>query len=287
MLRSAFSTVACPEWTLERVVESAARYGYAGVELRSFGAGSTQLACDPALTQNTKVRSLFSEAGVAMAGVASGCRFDAPIFPPVIGHVLEQSMASVHEGRHLVDVAMASGAEYLRVYAFGQPERERRGRTIRRICERLAQVVDHAHKRGVRLVIENGGAFSRAEDIADIIARINSPLLGACYDLSAAMAAGDDPVAGVRLLGRRLWAARIKDRDADGSPCMLGEGELPCRDFVHALTTSLGSRDAWLVFSWDRMWRPEIAPASEVLGEAVQRMDDWIVAGRTDAVAAA
>ncbi|TVS12596.1 MAG: hypothetical protein EA424_22450, partial [Planctomycetaceae bacterium] len=95
------------------------------------------------------------------------------------------------------------------------------------------------------------------EDIADIIARINSPLLGACYDLSAAMAAGDDPVAGVRLLGRRLWAARIKDRDADGSPCMLGEGELPCRDFVHALTWPLGrsggrGRHGWGDGSW---WR--------------------------------
>lgn len=287
MLRSAFSTVACPEWTLERVVDSAARHGYAGVELRSFGAGSTHLACDPALTQNDKVRRLFRDAGVEIAGVASGCRFDAPIFPPVIGHALEQSMASVHEGRHLVDVAMAAGAEYLRVYAFDQPDRERRSRTIRRICERLSLVVDHAHKRGVRLVLENGGAFSRAEDIADIITRINSPLLGACYDLSAAVSAGDDPLAGVRMLGRRLWAARIKDRDVAGTPCMLGEGELPCRDFVHALTGSLGSRDAWLVFSWDRLWRPEIGSAPEVLAEAVQRMDDWILAGRAGAIAAA
>lgn len=287
MLRSAFSTVACPDWTLERVVQTCVDVGFAGVELRSFGSGSTHLACDPALTHAEKVRRLFHDAGVEIAGVASGCRFDAVIHPPVIGHVLDRSMASVHEGRHLVDVAMGVGAEYLRVYAFDQPRGERRVRTLKRICERLALVVDHANKRGVRIVLENGGAFSRAEDLAEIIARVNSPLLGACYDLSAAVAAGDDPVEGVHILGPRLWAGRVKDKVGDGQPCLPGDGELPCEAFVRAMARNRWTANAWVVFSWDRMWLPDLAPASEILPDCIRRLDEWMALPRSGSVVAA
>ncbi len=287
MPRPAFSTVACPELTLERVAETCVDAGFAGVELRSFGSGSTHLACDPALTDAEKVRRLFREAGIEIAGVASGCRFDAPIFPPVIGHSLDRSMASVHEGRHLVDVAMGVGAEYLRVYAFDQPRGERRARTLKRICERLSLVVDHANKRGVRIVLENGGAFSRAEDLGEIIARVNSPLLGGCYDLSAAISAGDDPVEGLRLLGPRLRACRVKDRDGQGQPCLPGDGELPCEEFVRAMARNRWTADAWVVFTWDRMWLPNLAPASQVLPECIRRLDDWMAVPRTGSVVAA
>ncbi len=42
-MKPAFSTVACPEWTLEDVAEFAGRSGYQGVELRTFGHSSTDL----------------------------------------------------------------------------------------------------------------------------------------------------------------------------------------------------------------------------------------------------
>ena len=77
MLRLAFSTVACHTWTLERVARSAGEWGYMGVELRSFGEGGTRFACDPALTSGGKVRELFREAGVEVAGIGGGVRFDA------------------------------------------------------------------------------------------------------------------------------------------------------------------------------------------------------------------
>jgi len=41
-MRTAFSTVACPEWTLEDVASFAAEAGFGGVDLRSFGHRSRQ-----------------------------------------------------------------------------------------------------------------------------------------------------------------------------------------------------------------------------------------------------
>lgn len=275
MLRPAFSTVACHSWTLERVVAAAAEWGYVGVELRSFGEGGTEFACDPALTDGAKVRRLFREAGVEVAGVASGVRFDAPIRPPVLGHVLSSREASVREGMRMVEVARDCAASYLRVFGF-DIGREKRDRALRRIGERLGRVCDHARGRGVTVLIENGGSFPLASDLVEIIRRVASPELAACYDAATALAAGDDPVAAIDLLGPLLRAIRLRDTRGD-RPVPLGEGGLPARELLRALRKSdeTWGTDPWVVWTWDRAWIPGLAPAEEALPGVPERIAEW------------
>lgn len=276
MIRTAFSTVACPTWTLDRVARSAAEWGYTGVELRSFGEGGTEFACDPALTSGSKVREMFREAGVAIAGVASGVRFDAPIWPPVVGNLMPAREASVNEGKHMVTVASNVGAASLRVFGFEGPLGESKKSLFRRVCDRLGKVCDYARNRDVTVLIENGGTFAAASDLVDIIKRVSQPQLAASYDAATAFAAGEDPSAGVDMLGRWLRVARIRDQRA-GHPARVGQGDVPLREFLAALRRSdeaLGT-DPWAVYNWDRAWLPELASAEEVLPAAAKLLNDW------------
>jgi sugar phosphate isomerase/epimerase len=275
MIRPAFSTTACPDWTLDRAANAAARMGYAGVELRSFGAGCTTMACDPALSDGAKVQRVFDEAGVYAVGVATGVALDAPVKPPVVGHLLPQSEAQVRMAEHLVDVAVDAQASYVRVYGYEAPKRGRRISAINRIASRLKQVCDAARNRDVHVLLENGGSFSRAEDLVEIVDRVRVPWLGVAYDIGAAVAAGDDVTEGVNLLSARLAAARIRDRREDGTPCQLGEGTLPCAEFIGALMGNTHTRDSVVVFQWDRLWMPELADAETVLPDACRRIYEW------------
>ncbi|HBS29899.1 MAG TPA: hypothetical protein DEB06_10740 [Phycisphaerales bacterium] len=276
MLRLAYSTVACPEWTLEQVVEAAGRFGFSGVELRSEGSGGTAFASEPGLTDPLKVRRLLQAEGIELAGLATGIRFDAPIFPPVLGHVLPSREASVRAGREAIALAHAIGAPSVRVYAFETHGRERHASALKRICERLAKITDIARNRGVTVLIENGGSFPGAGDLVEIIDRVGSPLLGACYDLAGAVGAEDEVRAGCAALGDRLWAARIRDLRGD-HPCPLGEGDLPCHSFVEAVQASSDrwGTEPWMIFSWDRAWLGDLAPADRVLGEASRVLHLW------------
>ncbi|MDX2114622.1 MAG: sugar phosphate isomerase/epimerase [Planctomycetota bacterium] len=275
MIRPAFSTVACPTWTLERVTESAALWGYMGVELRSFGAGAASFACDPALTAGQKVRRLFDDAGLEVAGVASGLRFDQPVFPPVLGHLLPAAQAAVNEGRHMVEVASAIEAGYLRVFAFDKPRSSRRA-LYGRIRDRLAKVCDHARNRDVMVLLENGGGFASAHDLLDLAAAINSPQLGFSYDVATGAAAGDTPAEAIEQLGPRLAAVRLRDQRS-GTPCILGEGDVPCMQAVRALRASdeTWGTDPWVVVTWDRAWLPELAPADDVLPASADIIVKW------------
>ncbi len=269
MIRTAFSTVACPEWTLERVARTASELGFDGVELRTFGNASTEFACDPALTSAAKVRGLFGDLGVRVASLATGVRFDERILPRVIGRVISDTEVSVRAGKAAVDLAAQIEAPFVRVFGFEVSPKESRKVVTARILERLAMVLDGAHNTGERVLLENGGSFARASDLIELIDRAKSPLLGASYSSAVAHAAGECPVEGSKLLGNRLWVARVKDYQ-HGKPCALGAGDEPCEEFVAALG------DCWLVYEWDRAWLEGLEPAEVVLPGAAKKMYEWI-----------
>jgi len=277
MLTPAFSTVACPDWTLPQVAQRAAALGFEAVELRTFGDASRQFACDPALTAESKTRALFRESGVEPLCLATGVRFDEPVFPPVLGLFNPAVERSVREAKRAIDLAVGVECPLVRVFGFEYPAREKRAAARKRICTRLQLAVDHADKTGVRVVLENGGSFPTSKDLLEIISEVDSELLGACYSLATGVQSGEDPADAIRNLGDYLWAARIKDIK-DSRPCPLGEGDLACREFTQRLTAAGFSGP--LIFEWDRAWIPDLAPAEEALAHASRTMYSWIGANQ-------
>ncbi len=298
MIQIAFSTVACPEWTLERVASTASSLGYDAVELRTFGHASSHFACDPALTGAAKVRRVFADAGVKIASLATSVSFHEPIWPPVVGRLIGDTTRSVRAAKSAIDLAAQIECPLVRVFGFEMDAGERRADAMARIVERLEQAVDAARNSGVRVVIENGGSFGTGGEIQALIEQVSdrSNLLGAAYSNGAGVLADEDPAAGVRALGDQLWLARVMDFSPGGQACMLGEGRLHARAFVERVADAASGRDVALVFEWDRSWLDRagtlasgatieasegvegamnMAPAESVLPEAARRLREW------------
>lgn len=284
MVKLAFSTVACPEWTHAHVAKAAAYHGFHAVEFRSEGPGGARFACEPGLTDPEKLRGVYGGAGVEIAGLASGVRYDAQVFPPVLGHALGHGEASVDETKVYIELAAQIGAPFVRVFAFDPPEQSKRGLRAarRRIVKRLKAAADGAHHTGVQLLLENGGAFPKGADIASLLNEVNSESLLACYALAPASLAGESPADGVAALDWRLVAGRIKDlktvRGLTGvlRPCMLGSGMLPCEAFAKAVGAAKSAR--FLTFEWDAAWLNDRLPledADTALAAAAKALVEW------------
>lgn len=273
MLKIAFSTVACPDLTLEEVAERVEAHEFDGVELRTFGDGASRFACDPALTGPSKIRDILTREGVEVCSLGSSLRFDEPLRPPSpLGYVFGDFERPVREAKPVIDLASAIGCPLVRVFGCeGRPGESRKG-LVRRVVDRLKMVCDHARHTGVSIALENNGDFALAEQTLEVVERVGNPLLGACYSLASGAAAGEDPQRAVNLLGRRLYLARIKDL-AGGRPVPPGEGDLPCREFVEALRRN--RYDGWLVYEWDAAWLPDLTPAEEILPQAAATLGRW------------
>jgi sugar phosphate isomerase/epimerase len=273
MFRLAASTVACPDWPLDVVLPNLAHWGFEGVELRTFGAGDSRLACEPALSDPAKVRGLCRAHGVEAASVATSGRYDAKIRPPIIGQLIGDPEACVRASKRDIDLAVSLSAPIVRVFAHELPRRQRRGAALKRITDRLRFVCDHARNNGVRVAVQNGGSFASAIELAELIDRVKSPLLGASYDASTGIEAGDSPIDAITTLGPRLLQARLRDFK-DHTPVAPGLGDSQCRRFVEALVET--DFNGWLVYEWPKLFLPEIEDATAALPGAAGAVYGWL-----------
>lgn len=291
-MKIALSTVACSDWTIERIVTFAEEAGYEGIDHRTFGHGSTGLVYDPCLVGPAKLRGLLGSRGLESSSLATSIRYDAPVFPPVLGRVITDFEASVKATKAMVRVAASIECPNVRVFLFELPKGESRASGLRRILQRLEMALTTARHTGVRLVLENGGSFPLAADLAEIIDRVNHPLLKASYNPAVARAFGEDPIDGVRTLGDMLALVKLKDLRGH-EPAPIGSGELPLERLVGELIRRRFT--GWGVVEWDRLWfrDPERAQAdpSSTLQGAAATIYKWIGAAqataRSDRTAAA
>jgi sugar phosphate isomerase/epimerase len=274
MIKPAFSTVACPDWTLHQAAEAAELSGFMGVELRTFGSGSTSWACDPFLSDQSKTRAMFERAGAEVCSLGTSVRFDPMVTPPIIGEVFFDHDAPIRAVRECVELAAQLECPFVRVFGFEVPALDTRPRALRRIGERLDLALTAARNTGVRLALENGGSFNTAADLIELIDARRNALLVASYSVPAAVRAGEDPVAGVRALGERLAIVKLKDFK-DAKPCPLGEGEMPVDAVLAALRDS--GFAGWVVYEYDRAWIPAeqrsgLPTTAQMLTMAAERM---------------
>ncbi len=279
-MKLAISTVACPDRTLTGVVELASRLDVHGIEMRTFGDDSAHFAPDPCLTSFPKIRAMLLDAGLELATLATSVRYDARISPPVVGRMIGDPERSVRETKRLIEVATQIESPFVRVFGFELHGKESRRSGLRRIVDRLAKSADCAHNTGVRLLLENGGSFPTAEDLAEIIDRVANPMLAAAYSPSVAQAVGEDPITGIDSLDGMLESVKLKDFDGT-KPVPIGEGEMRCQDTVeHLARTGYGG---WVVIEWDRLWLDGLATADEALPGMVDDVFGWYAGACTRA----
>ncbi|MCC6581363.1 MAG: sugar phosphate isomerase/epimerase [Phycisphaeraceae bacterium] len=264
----AFSTVACPDWTLEQVLHRAREYGYAGVELRTLGAGSTQIASDPALSEPAKVAKAFEQSGIS------------PVCLSTSESLHHRGTSAGHQAswriREAVDLAGRIGAPMVRVFGYEVAPGENRRSVLGRIAERVTPLADYAGDQGVRLVFENAGSFAAAKDWWTLFNLVEHPMLKLCWNVANAAAAGEGPAVSVPMLHSRIAIAKVKDTlIGEGAGYVpLGEGSCQIEQFVRRLM-GIGYQ-GWITVEWDRLWLPSLTPAEEYLPDAAKRLQGWM-----------
>lgn len=255
MFKLAFSTIACPDQTLEQVFELAVDCGYDGIELRTLGSNDPTLLCEPSLTGSEKIRRLAVSSGVELACLSTSFRFDAPVWPPVLGRALPSFAHRSRPAQRAVDAADDMECELVRVFGFEIGRGERRPSAVRRIAGALLPVLDSARARKVEVVMENGGSFQTAAELLELFEACEQhPNLYAAYDLSVGMAAGDSLDDVLPKLGERLALLRIRSLDDAGLSKPLSHAE--ARELVHTLLDA--GYDRWVSVDWPVTWMPEL-----------------------------
>jgi len=266
-IKLAFSTVACPDWTIEKVVQQATEMGYEGVELRSLGADSSGLACDPALGDPDKIRALFRDGGIEPVCLSTSLS----VFHPDKS-VARDAFWSI---KGSMELAKQIGCPFVRVFGHDLEPAMDRSTLIGRIADHVTSLVLVASDLGVGLLLENVGSMALAKPWWWMLNVVDHPMVGLSWNVANAAAGGEMASVSVPMLNSRIRLAKVKDTHVgEGSGFVpLGDGTVGIEKFVKRL---LGvGYEGYISVEWDRLWLPSLAPAEEYLPDAQQRLKAW------------
>jgi len=270
-IQFAFSTVACPTWSIDQVAQQASAMGYDGVELRTLGAGGTKIASDPALSDPAKVRDLLAASNVKCLCLSSSATLH--------GRDDGAGKASYYEVGKLIDMAAALGAPMLRVFGLKVEPGETRNNVIQRIASRIPALAEKAGDLGIQIVFENAGSFALAKEWWWLLNIVDHPMVGMCWNVANAAAADPAERGGgmaVTMLNSRIRMVKVKDtKIGQGVGFVpLGDGDVNIPLFLKKLR-GIGFEGPISV-EWDRAWLPSLAPAEEYLPDALARLKKWM-----------
>jgi sugar phosphate isomerase/epimerase len=264
-----FSTLACPHWQMETVIEKATEFGYDGIEWRGGTEGHAQP--DMPAAKKSLLRQRCSDAGLMSVAITAYTSF--------VSSSAKERQANVDELRHYADLAAEFGASYVRAFLGELPEGTHLDSSIyEKISDCLNTASGYADSVGVKIAIEPHDDFVRSSTITPILGRVQHPTLRVIWDIGNAFAAGEDTREGFDLLKDRLAYVQVKDgkgRVPNWQLCSLGKGDVPLSQAFELLLAN----DYLGAFSveWEYAWHPELDPPEIALPAALQTVQELLI----------
>ncbi len=250
-MKLAFTTLACPQWSLDRIIEQAGQDGYDGVDFRGYQ-GHLELWELPEFSgKAAQTAKRLAKAGIEVAGMSSS----ALMFDP------DAAAAARHldEVRRYAALCDTFGSRIIRIFGGalkGAPRQQAIDQSLRSM-EQLAKAAA-----GATLAVETHDDWIRTDMLADVMARWASPNVRILWDLHHPYrVAGEQPAATYASIGRYVGYTHVKDSlpTSDGQYVytMPGEGSVPLAEMIHLLKS--GGYDGYLTVEWEKQWHPELA----------------------------
>ena len=270
-MRLAFTTLACPGWTLEQAAAAGRAAGYEGLELRLLDGEVVGPTLDAA--GRRRVREVCAAEGLALVCLDTSVR----IAQPDAGEREQQ----LRDGIAMLEMAAELGAPMIRVFA-GPPQGTALDEAVRGAAACLAPLAEKGRELGVAVALETHDAFCDSSTVARVLEQVPGESAGALWDLLHPYRIGESPDLTLSRLGGRLLHVHIKDgRPPAGGGSnwdltLLGEGAVPTREILAALRVA--GYDGWLAVEWEKKWHPELAEPEVALPQHAEKLREYLAA---------
>ncbi|MEW9700527.1 sugar phosphate isomerase/epimerase family protein [Paenibacillus sp. SI8] len=172
-MKFAFNSASTPKLTLPEMLETARKYGYQGLEIRS-GVGhlhGIELEAGPVLRRS--FRQQAAEAGIELVCLGISHRYSRP----------QEAEAQLVGTMAYIRLAHDLGIQLLRVFCGRIPENDTREQAKRSIVAALRRLGSYAGEHGVTLVVETHDDWSDPAYMAEIMQETAHSHIAATWDV--------------------------------------------------------------------------------------------------------
>ena len=264
-MKTSFSTLACPDWSLPEILRAAVAYGYDGVELRVVSR-ELDLWNLPQFKASSlaATRTVIQDHGLVIASMGSSACFHSPD--------IQERSRNLDLAMRMAEIAAGLGAPSIRVFGDQiQPGSDRK-QTAAWIADSLTRLADRLKSSGLEVWLETHGDFASAEHVSQIFAQLDRDSVGIIWDPANAFDQSREEPLIPSQISSRIRHVHLKDskRNAQGSTSytLTGEGEFPFAVMFASLATI--DFDGFVSFEWEKHWHSELAAPEVALPHFVK-----------------
>jgi sugar phosphate isomerase/epimerase len=252
----AFSTLGCPAWDWQKILDFAHQHGFAAIELRGLK-GKMDLPSDPqfAADRIEQTKKDIHAAGLRIACVSSSAQL----------YVEDPSKREkeLADARRFIDLAGTLGAPYVRVFG-GKAENDKNpapdDATKKRVAAGLRELGSYAAPHNVTVIIESHDHFTSSATLKDVLTAADSEHVGLLWDAHHTFAtSNEEPESTVKQLGRWIRHTHLKDSVGTGEDrkyVLTGRGTVPIQRQIAALRSI--DYKGFYCFEWEKVWHPDL-----------------------------
>ncbi len=263
-----FSTLGCPDWNFQTIVNFAVENGYNGIEIRGILRELDLPKC-PEFNSAKNIlatRKLVEEKGLKFVDLGSS----AALHYSDAG----ERKKNLDEAKRFIDLAQQLDCPYIRVFPNDFPKEQDKKATIDLIVNGLLELGDYAKGSKVRVLLESHGAVVQSADLKTIMEAAKHPNVGMVWDIVNMWSVTKEPPKQVyEILKDHIFHTHLKDmKFVNGKEeyTLLGKGETPVFEAIDILDAN--GYKGYYSFEWEKMWHPEIAAPEIALADFPKQM---------------
>ena len=258
-----FSTLGCPDWTFQTILDFAVKNKYNGIELRGImrelelpkcpafnTAGNIKASLQAATDRGLKFVDLGASAELHHANAAVRKR-------------------NLDEAKRFIDLAQELNCPFIRVFPNDLPENRDRDTTLDLIITGLLELGEYAKGSQVRVLMESHGKLVHTKDLERVMHAASHPHVGMVWDIVNMWSVTREPPRYVyRQLHKFIYHTHIKDANiVNGTDhyVLLGTGQTPVFEAIDILYEH--NYPGFYSFEWEKLWHPEIAAPEIALAD--------------------
>lgn len=264
-MKLAYSSLACPQWSIEEAVNAAIHYHYEAIEWRLADGEIIEPATPPTVLK--RLQQVPAEHGIEVACLDTSCS--------VVQSTPEARRKVIEQSQQMLDIASEIGTRFLRLFGGRIPSEQTREDLLGPTAEVLHTIGGLAAAQGITVMLETHDDWTKSADVLALMQAASSPAVKVLWDSHHTYRSGEQPQQTVETLGTGIAYVHVKDsrsritelHEETWDYKLITEGTVPIDEICKVLKQS--GYDGYLSLEWEKKWHPEITEPEIALPQAV------------------
>ena len=264
-MKLAFSTLGCPDWTFQQILDNAQKMGFSGIEIRGIENEMNVAKIpyfQPSQWKDTKKR--LRDHNLEIMNLGTSANFHDPA----------KWEANLAEAKEAIDTAESINVPYIRIFGDRIANPAEKDKTLQLIAKGWTEVYRYSEGRGVTPIVEVHGDFNNAEIFREIFRYFDQSKFAALWDIEHSYKVYENNfIEFFGFIRRYVKHVHIKDTkkiNGEWKLQRIGAGSVPIA--MHIALLSASNYDGYLSMEWEKKRHPELDDCSIAFPEYVELM---------------